>query len=223
MRVGLLGPLEIQHDGHPVAVGGGRLRALLARLALDAGRPVTTGALVDAVWEDDLPADHVHALQSLVSRLRRALGDAALVAPAPGGYRLEAQTRRAGVRARPARTLELWRGPALADLREYRFADAGRRAAGGAARRGADRARRPAGAGGAARRASAARAARGAADRRAVRRRPPGRRARRLRAHAPAARRRARRRALARAPAGAPGGAAGRAGAPRSARTCPRR
>jgi len=121
MRVGLLGPLEIEHDGHPVAVGGGRLRALLARLALDAGRPVTTGALVEAVWEDELPADHVHALQSLVSRLRRALGDPALVAPAPGGYRLEAQTdaqefERTG-------DLELWRGPALADLREYRFAE----------------------------------------------------------------------------------------------------
>ena len=90
MRVGLLGPLEISRDGQPVAVGGGRLRALLARLALDAGRPVTTGALVEAVWEDDLPADHVHALQSLVSGLRRALGDAAPVAPAPGGFRLEA-------------------------------------------------------------------------------------------------------------------------------------
>ena len=134
MRVGLLGPLEIEHEGAPVAVGGGRLRALLARLALDAGRPVTTTALVDALWEDDLPADHVHALQSLVSRLRRALGDPALVAPAPGGYRLEG--RRADFDARtpsPSRALaqrrlqrealDLWRGPALADLRDYRFAE----------------------------------------------------------------------------------------------------
>ncbi|MBE2318636.1 winged helix-turn-helix domain-containing protein [Solirubrobacter sp. CPCC 204708] len=120
MRVGLLGPLEIEHEGEAVAVGGGRLRALLARLALDAGRPVTTGALVEAVWEDELPADHVHALQSLVSRLRRALGDAALVAPAPGGYRLEAQTDVQEFEREGA--LELWRGPALADLRGYRFA-----------------------------------------------------------------------------------------------------
>ena len=82
MRVGLLGPLEISRDGQPVVVGGGRLRALLARLALDAGRPVTTGALVEAVWEDDLPADEHHALQSLVSRLRRGLGDPKLVAQA---------------------------------------------------------------------------------------------------------------------------------------------
>lgn len=129
MRVGLLGPLEVEQDGAPVAVGGGRLRALLARLALDVGRPVTTGALVDALWEDDLPADHVHALQSLVSRLRRALGDPALVAPAPGGYRLEGtqtdvqEFERALGNGGAADALRLWRGPALADLREYRFAE----------------------------------------------------------------------------------------------------
>ena len=39
----------------PVEVSGGRLRALLARLALAGGRPVSTGALVDAVWDDELP------------------------------------------------------------------------------------------------------------------------------------------------------------------------
>src|SRR4051794_41752098 len=89
MRVGVLGPLEVERDGEHVAVGGGRLRALLACLALDAGRPVTTGRLVDAVWEDELPADQLHALQSLVSRLRRALGDGRLEA-APGGYVLRA-------------------------------------------------------------------------------------------------------------------------------------
>lgn len=129
MRVGLLGPLEIEQDGKPVAVGGARLRALLARLALEVGRPVTTGALVDALWEDDLPADQVHALQSLVSRLRRALGDPALVAPAPGGYRLEGthtdvqEFERAVANGGASSALELWRGPALADLREYRFAE----------------------------------------------------------------------------------------------------
>src|SRR4051794_37260204 len=141
MRVGVLGPLEVERDGERVAVGGGRLRALLACLALDAGRPVTTGRLVDALWEDDLPSDQVHALQSLVSRLRRALGNGSLVAPAPGGYRLDVEVdahdfevlaaeggdaRRANDHARAARILRealgLWRGPALADLAAYRFA-----------------------------------------------------------------------------------------------------
>src|SRR3954454_17445491 len=89
MVIGVLGPLDVVQDGRRITVGGGRLRALLACLALEAGRPVTTGRLVDALWEEDLPADQVHALQSLVSRLRRALGSAALIAPAPGGYRLD--------------------------------------------------------------------------------------------------------------------------------------
>src|SRR4051794_12312046 len=88
MRVGILGALQIERDGRPVEVAGGRLRALLARLALDAGRPVSVAALVDAVWDDDLPADEQHALQSLISRLRRSLGDSDAIAPAPGGYRL---------------------------------------------------------------------------------------------------------------------------------------
>src|SRR4051794_14550812 len=138
MRVGVLGPLEVERDGERVAVGGGRLRALLACLALDAGRPLTTGRLVDALWEDDLPADQVHALQSLVSRLRRALGNGSLVAPAPGGYRLDvevdaheferlaAEGRAASEPQTAARVLrealDLWRGPALADLSDYRFA-----------------------------------------------------------------------------------------------------
>ena len=136
MIVRILGPLAV--DG--VEVGGARLRALLARLALDAGRPVTAGALVDAVWDTELPADEVHSLQSLVSRLRRALGDGTLVAQAPGGYtlraevdadrfeRLAAEGRAAADPERGARLLRealaLWRGPALADLADYRFAAA---------------------------------------------------------------------------------------------------
>src|SRR3954471_14626832 len=140
MIVGVLGPLEVEGDAR--RVGAGRLRALLARLALDAGKPVTTGRLVDAVWEEELPADHVHALQSLVSRLRRALGDGRLVAT-PGGYRLDAESDAqrfetlaaaghaalaAGDHERAANLLRdalaLWRGPALADLDGYRFAAA---------------------------------------------------------------------------------------------------
>jgi predicted ATPase/DNA-binding SARP family transcriptional activator len=132
--VRILGPLEVEG----AAVGGGRLRALLARLALDAGRPVTAGALVDAVWDTELPADQTHSLQSLVSRLRRALGDADAVAQVPGGYVLSAEvdahrfeTLAAEGAAEPdpersarllREALELWRGPALADLTDYRFA-----------------------------------------------------------------------------------------------------
>jgi predicted ATPase/DNA-binding SARP family transcriptional activator len=138
VRVGLLGPLEVADGDRSLEVGGARLQALLMRLALDAGRTVSLGGLVDAVWEHDVPADEVHALQSLVSRLRRGLGDAALVVQTPGGYRLAldaadvdthrferlaregASALRAGEPGRAGRllgeALALWRGPALAGV-----------------------------------------------------------------------------------------------------------
>jgi predicted ATPase/DNA-binding SARP family transcriptional activator len=130
LRVRVLGPLEVERDGARVGIAGGRLRALLACLALDAGRPVSTGRLAEALWETEPPADHVHALQSLVSRLRRALGDARLVTQSAGGYRLEAavdadEFERLLAHGDPdgvRRALALWRGPALADLADYRFA-----------------------------------------------------------------------------------------------------
>jgi predicted ATPase/DNA-binding SARP family transcriptional activator len=88
MRIAILGPVLAEHDGTPRDVAGGRLQALLARLALDAGRAVSPGALAEAVWDGDPPRDEQHALQSLVSRLRRALGDPALVTQERAGYRL---------------------------------------------------------------------------------------------------------------------------------------
>ncbi|MBM7170093.1 winged helix-turn-helix domain-containing protein, partial [Streptomyces sp. G44] len=140
MRYGILGATEAYDDrGAPLPVGGQRLRALLAALALNAGRAVLVGTLIDEVWADtdDPPGDATAALQALVGRLRRALGKEA-VASAPGGYRLavapedvdlhrfERLTRegRAALdRDDPAcaarllrDALALWRGPALADL-----------------------------------------------------------------------------------------------------------
>src|ERR1700712_5436827 len=64
------------------------MRALLTRLALGRGRAVAAGDLIDAVWGAAESDDPANALQSLVSRLRRALGDPASVVPTPGGYRL---------------------------------------------------------------------------------------------------------------------------------------
>jgi predicted ATPase/DNA-binding SARP family transcriptional activator len=138
MQVRILGPLEVVVDGEVVPISGARLRALMIRLALDAGRVVGVESLVRALWPDATPDDRVHALQSLVSRLRRALPDGAVIRHAPGGYRLDAPTdavdalrferlavqgRRAlrsgetGAAARWLReALALWRGEALADI-----------------------------------------------------------------------------------------------------------
>jgi predicted ATPase/DNA-binding SARP family transcriptional activator len=84
----ILGPLEVVDDGRTVTMSGARLRRLVVRLALDAGRPVPVRQLVDAVWPQDPPADTAGALQSLVSRLRRALGDGTAVRQSPAGYAL---------------------------------------------------------------------------------------------------------------------------------------
>ncbi|MFI0897156.1 BTAD domain-containing putative transcriptional regulator [Streptomyces sp. NPDC020983] len=140
MRYFVLGVTEVRRgDGAPVALGGGRVRALTAALALGAGRPVPTSTLIEYVWAADPPADATGALQALVARLRRALGRDA-VTSGPGGYRLAAgpdavdlfvferlvgeaeEALAAGDPRRAsevlARGLALWRGPALADLPE---------------------------------------------------------------------------------------------------------
>jgi predicted ATPase/DNA-binding SARP family transcriptional activator len=136
--VGILGALEVRRDdATPVPVAGARVRALLVRLALDAGRDVSRSALIDAIWEEAPPADATHALQALVSRLRRALGADAVVS-GPAGYRLavapedvDARAFEAAARAGSAalraddapgaaevlrRALAAWRGPALGEL-----------------------------------------------------------------------------------------------------------
>ncbi|WUH99068.1 AfsR/SARP family transcriptional regulator [Spirillospora sp. NBC_00431] len=126
-----------------VAIGGARLRVLLIRLALEAGRTVTVEALVEALWPDGGPADRVHALQALVSRLRRVLPDGRLRS-VPGGYVLDVEgvdapefERLAEEGGRALRggdaklaverlngALELWRGDALADAAGVPFAAA---------------------------------------------------------------------------------------------------
>ncbi|GIE64227.1 AfsR/SARP family transcriptional regulator [Actinoplanes palleronii] len=88
LRVELFGALRVCRGDADLTVPGARLRGLLVRLALAAGRPVGAATLVDALWPQDRPADPANALQSLVSRLRRVLGEAETVTQDEGGYRL---------------------------------------------------------------------------------------------------------------------------------------
>jgi hypothetical protein len=46
----ILGPLEVLDDGRPVALPGGRGRALLALLILHAGEVVSADRLIDELW-----------------------------------------------------------------------------------------------------------------------------------------------------------------------------
>src|SRR5580700_11004414 len=153
VRIGVLGPLAVTDAaGRPVRIGGQRVRALLAVLALAAGRPVPAHALIERLWPepDDRPVDAVNALQSLVSRLRAALRQAgvaeSVLESSSAGYRLAVRPEavdaavfeaaaRAGGRALAAgdaataarllrEALGTWRGPALADVAGEEFAAA---------------------------------------------------------------------------------------------------
>ncbi|MFH8385483.1 BTAD domain-containing putative transcriptional regulator [Kitasatospora sp. NPDC018058] len=146
MRINVLGPLQVVRggDGAAFEVGGARLRLLLLRLALDPGRVVTRERLVDDLWRDTPPEEPVGALQSLVSRLRRALGgDRTVIGSHPAGYLLDLprgsvdawdfEQRVAAGRAALAAggfteavaslggALELWRGTPFADAEGVGF------------------------------------------------------------------------------------------------------
>ena len=90
MEVRVLGPLEVRVDGRAMAIRGSRPRAVLAVLALQAGRPVSAERLAVALWGEDAPQGALKTVQVHVSRLRKALGDSsgALLATTPAGYRL---------------------------------------------------------------------------------------------------------------------------------------
>ena len=145
MRIAVLGPLAMwAADGTPLDIRGVRLRGLLARLALSAGRPVSVETLVDGLWGSQAPS--ANALQSLVSRLRASLPateSSVSVQSGPAGYTLtlgpdcvdalqfEELVRRGRAllttdpeqaHALLTQAEKLWRGEALTDLRDLPFA-----------------------------------------------------------------------------------------------------
>lgn len=132
-------------DGHSVAVGGGRQRALLALLLVHAGEIVSRDRLIDELWDGQPPASASQSLDVYVSRLRKAFRDAgadeALVTRAPGyvlnvdetdARRFEAlaveggEALAAGDAERAARLLRdalaLWRGKAYVEMADEHWA-----------------------------------------------------------------------------------------------------
>ncbi|WP_030869901.1 BTAD domain-containing putative transcriptional regulator [Streptomyces sp. NRRL F-2747] len=145
MRFGILGETRAWHgDGGEVSLGGPARRALLALLLVRSAEVVPSDRLVDEI--DPARVLSAHSLQSQVSRLRTALGTGAVIERAGAGYRIVVDPddvdasrfeRLAGAgraaladgdagRALPLlrEALELWRGPALADLPESETARA---------------------------------------------------------------------------------------------------
>ncbi len=129
MRFGILGSTRAwSDDGAEIPLGGPARRALLALLLARAGEPVSPGELMEELGTT------AHRLQSQISRLRQVVE----IAMEPGGYRLaarpdhvdahrflrlaaegrcaldEGDAERAATLLREA--LDLWRGPAMADV-----------------------------------------------------------------------------------------------------------
>ena len=145
--IGILGPVVGWSGTGEIPLGAPRERTILAALAVNAGRLVTFTELIGSVWGDQAPAGARGNLHAHVSRLRRRLAQLHDVelASLGGGYRLSAGVGGASgvdlqafrrladaARAEPDDTvaerglraaLDLWRGPALADLNGTRLAD----------------------------------------------------------------------------------------------------
>ena len=152
IRIRLLGRFAVDLDGQEIALrefGGGLARRLLRLLALRRGTLVPKDLIADALWPDDPPADPAGNIEVLVSRIRRALGDRALIRTGPGGYVLPdgdrcwvdaeafldaVQAGRSALAARPDEALisfraalGIWRGEPLPEDTYADWAQADRR------------------------------------------------------------------------------------------------
>jgi DNA-binding SARP family transcriptional activator len=139
----ILGPLEVVADEGPLTLGGPKQRATLAILLLDANRVVSVERLADDLYSGAAPVTAVTQVQRQISELRKILGGSAIETRAPGYVirlvpqqldlkrfegRAEEASRaheRGDVRVAAelySEALDLWRGPALADLAYEPFA-----------------------------------------------------------------------------------------------------
>ncbi|MFG1780009.1 BTAD domain-containing putative transcriptional regulator [Micromonospora sp. NPDC049048] len=143
MDIRLLGPVEVWAGTHGLDIGPPQRRVALAALALDAGRPVLTETLIERIWGERPPAQPRAAIHAHIAMIRRLLqaAHAAEEKQPPvtlvhrgNGYVLRADLQQVDLlrfralvgaaRRRPdaeraallGEALELWRGPALADL-----------------------------------------------------------------------------------------------------------
>ncbi|HKE81260.1 MAG TPA: BTAD domain-containing putative transcriptional regulator [Solirubrobacteraceae bacterium] len=139
-RFRILGPIDVRGADR---VPRGRTLSLLALLLVHRGAFVHVDRALDELWEDARPTNGRKAVHVVASRLRSALGEGALRSEG-GGYALRMApgdldadqfeelvgAGRAELAAGEAweaagtlrRALELWHGPALADVAHARFA-----------------------------------------------------------------------------------------------------
>lgn len=132
IEIRLLGTFDIRRCGASVELAGAHARTIVAVLALAAGSPVTADAVAGRLWPDRDPRDVRASIHTAMRRLRRVLGNDAIISRS-GGYALardhvwvdvaEFEAGASGVLAAgpPAslsdvhRLLGLWRGAPFAD------------------------------------------------------------------------------------------------------------
>jgi DNA-binding SARP family transcriptional activator len=144
MEFRILGPVEVWSNDRRVPVTAAKQRTLLAALLLRAGRVMAADELIDRLWDQNPPATARKTLHNYVRRLRVTLAPSGhvtsspLLLTQPPGYLLrlgdaeldlhrferllkeahhaaaDGDAEDAAERLRQA--LELWRGPALADV-----------------------------------------------------------------------------------------------------------
>jgi predicted ATPase/DNA-binding SARP family transcriptional activator/DNA-binding CsgD family transcriptional regulator len=145
----ILGPVEVTAGGQRLGVGGPRARAVLARLIVAANHVVAAEPLAGELWPDLEPGRAAANLQVQLAGLRRVFRQAGaadrLVTRAPGyalvagpdevdatrfdqlaaqGRALLAAGDAVGAGGYLARALGLWRGPPLADIGDWAWAQA---------------------------------------------------------------------------------------------------
>jgi YVTN family beta-propeller protein len=133
MDLRLLGPVEARLDGHVIALGAPKQRAVLAMLALEVGRTVSADRLAEGLWGEQPPSSAPKMVQLYVSHLRRLLeGNGARIVTRGRGYELRlsdgevdaVEFERLIEQSRAREALALWHGEALADVADEPFAAA---------------------------------------------------------------------------------------------------
>lgn len=147
LKVDLLGPLSASLSQTSVTPSAPKQRQVLVLLALNAGRVVTVPTLIEEIWGNHPPRSYATTLQTYILQLRNALAAAQPGSPDARqtlgtrhfGYIFEpdvcetdvdvfhrlVRAGRAAAEARDhrlasehlSRALQLWRGPALVDVR----------------------------------------------------------------------------------------------------------
>lgn len=147
MRIGVLGPLEVEVGSMSRRLGSETQRTLLAALTVHAGSVVSTDRLIDIIWGEDPPASALRSLRTYIYRLRSALGQNQSgrepIVTRPPGYVLDPSAltevdawRHEALLSDATETtldpssrlhlvdeaLSLWRGPAYAEFADEEFA-----------------------------------------------------------------------------------------------------